>query len=348
MINYEEELRKYHWNKPRWTHDKFFAESPFRDDDSSPSFYVWLADNVRFNAKAGQFGDDGAPEGWRRGDFVKLLSFLRVEDTESTREYLRYTYEKEWTSEDELTLNPPKLTISTARKPLDIRMLDQYAYRHPYLAGRGISEAVQRDYRVGYDRARQAVTIPWFLPDGRLGNVMYRSVNSKVFWFAKACPTCGHGHLARDNVIYRCKACGNETTQPIEGIPIRGMLYGIDVIYRRKVKHAALVEAPIDALYLVTCGIPAVATGGASFNEAKRDLLIRSGIEELTVFHDNDGGAGVNMQREVIDQMSGYMTARTVTYPPGKKDPTDIGNAEVIRKMSSESTKVSKKLYLEI
>ncbi|WP_407052681.1 toprim domain-containing protein [Paenibacillus dendritiformis] len=309
---------------------------------------MWLEDNDRFNAKAGQFGDDGAPDEWKRGSFVKLLAFLRHETEEETREYLRYTYETEWTSEEEITLTPPKLRVSTTRKPLDIGLLDQYAYRHPYLAGRGISEAVQRAYHVGYDRARQAVTIPWFLPDGRLGNVMYRSVNSKIFWFAKVCLSCGHGHLTRDSEIYRCRDCTNETTQPIEGMPIRGMLYGIDVIYRRRVKRVALVEAPIDALYLVTCGIPAVATGGASFNEEKRDLLIRSGVEELTVFHDNDGGAGVDMQREVIDQMSRYMTIRTVTYPPGKKDPTDVGDPEVVRKMSSESTKVSKKLYLEI
>lgn len=303
-LNIIEELERYSWNKPRWTHDKFFAESPFRDDDSSPSFYVWLEDNDRFNAKAGQFGDDGAPDEWKRGSFVKLLAFLRQETEEETREYLRYTYETEWTSEDELTLNPPKLTISTTRKPLDTRLLDQYAYRHPYLAGRGISEAVQRAYRVGYDRARQAVTIPWFLPDGRLGNVMYRSVNSKVFWYEKG------------------------------GWPIREMLFGMDVVYRRKVKRVGITEAPIDALFLATCGIPAVAVGGTAFNEAKRDLIIRSPIEEVVLFTDNDS-PGEEMKRKVIEMLNGYVDLREVTYPDGCKDPCDVGDPEVIREMAS-------------
>lgn len=305
-----DELQKYEWNKPRWTHEKFFAESPFRDDDSSPSFYVWLVDNARFNAKEGQFGDDGAPDEWKRGSFVKLLSFLRQETEEETREYLRYTYETEWTSEEEVTLNPPKLAVSTARKPFDIRLLDQYAYRHPYLAGRGISEAVQRAYRVGYDRSRQAVTIPWFLPDGRLANILYRSINSKVFWYEKG------------------------------GWPIREMLYGMDVVYRRRAKRVGLCEAPIDALFLATCGVPAVAVGGTAFNEAKRDLIIRSPIEEVVLFTDNDV-PGEGMKRKVIDMLNGYVDLREVTYPDGCKDPCDVGDPEVIREMAFESLQLN-------
>lgn len=336
----------YSWVKPRWTHDKFFAVSPFRDDDSSPSFYVWLTDNARFNAKAGQFGDDGAPDGWKRGSFVKLISFLRQETEQESCEYLRYTYATEWTREEEVTLNPPKLTLESVSRPLDMRLLDQYTYRHPYLEQRGISAAVQRALRIGYDRVRQAVTIPWFLPDGRLGNVMYRSVNSKVFWFAKACPSCGHGHLTRDNVTYRCKACGQETAQPIEGMPIRNMLYRIDVIYRKKVKRAALVEAPIDSAFLMTCGIPAVAVGGTAFNEAKRDLIVRSPIEEIVLFTDNDA-PGEEMKRKAIELLDGFVTLKEVVYPDGCKDPCDVGNSKIINSMIHDSTKISKSLILE-
>ncbi|MCY9532925.1 toprim domain-containing protein [Paenibacillus alvei] len=339
------ELAKYGWVKPRWTHDKFFAASPFRDDDSSPSFYVWLTDNSRFNAKAGQFGDDGAPDEWKRGDFVKLLSFLRGECEQSVREYLRYTYATEWTSEEELTLNPPKLSIESVSRPLDLRLLDEYAFTHPYLGERGVSTGVQRALRIGYDRVRQAVTIPWILPDGRLGNVMYRSVNSKIFWFAKVCPSCGHGHIVRHNVTYRCKACGQEAAQPIEGMPIRSMLYGMDVIYRRKVKRAALVEAPIDSLFLMSCGIPAVAVGGTAFNEAKRDLIIRSGIEEITLFTDNDK-PGEEMKRKAIELLDGFVTLKEVVYPEGCKDPCDVGDSKIINSMVYNSTKISKTLRL--
>lgn len=297
------ELGNYRWDKERWTSEKFTSSSPFRPGDSTASFYVWLEDNPRSNARAGDWGDYGAvDEGWRRGDFVKLLSFLRGEDAESTREYLRYTYETEWTSEDDITLNPPRLTVSTARKPLDIGLLDQYADRHPYLAGRGISEAIQREYRVGYDRVRQAVTIPWFTADGRLANILYRSVNSKVFWYEKG------------------------------GWPIRELLFGMDIVYQRKAKRVGLCEAPIDALFLTACGLKAIAVGGTAFNEAKRDLIIRSPIEEVILFTDNDA-PGEEMKRKVIEMLSGYVDIRDVTYPDGCKDPCDVGDPEVIREM---------------
>ncbi|MCG7407740.1 toprim domain-containing protein [Paenibacillus sp. ACRRX] len=315
MINVE--LERHDWIRPRWSSDKFTASSPFRSGDSSASFYVWLKDNPRFNARAGDWGDSGAVDAeWRRGDFTKLLAFLRKETYEEAAEYLRYTYATEWTSEDEISLSPPRLALDTARKPLDIHLLDQYAFRHPYLERRGVSEAVQRAYRVGYDRERQAVTIPWFLPNGNLANIMYRSVNSKVFWFA------------------------------LGAWPIRSLLFGIDVIYRRKVKRAALVEAPIDALYNASCGIPTLATGGATFNEEKRDVIIRSGIEELTIFHDNDGGPGVEMRRVATEMLQTHVTVRHVEYPAGVKDPTEVGDRFTINEMYDKATKASKSFQL--
>ena len=210
MIYFDTEIGKYHWINPRWnSSDKFTASSPFRSGDSTSSFYIWIEDNPRFKAKAGDWGDSGAvdPE-WRRGDFTKLIAFLRRESYEEAAEYLRYTYNTEWTTKEELTLSIPKLSNASATEPLDKRLLDQYAFRHPYLERRGMSEAVQRYYRIGYDRARQAVTIPWFLPDGRLANVMYRSIRSKVFWFARICPRCGNGHVVQvEDRSYKCKAC---------------------------------------------------------------------------------------------------------------------------------------------
>lgn len=201
--------------------------------------------------------------------------------------------------------------MGVARKPLDIRLLDQYAFRHPYLERRGISDAVQRALHVGYDRAKQAVTIPWFTADGRLANILHRSVDSKVFWYEKG------------------------------GMPIREILYGLHVIYRRKIKRVALVEAPIDALFLMTCGIPAVAVGGTAFNEAKRDLIIRSPIEELTLFTDNDA-PGEEMKRKVVELLDPYVIFREVEYPEGCKDPCDVKDTEVVRTMQMSAKKLTK------
>lgn len=310
-----EELARYAWEHVKWLPDKLTASSPFRDGDRTASFYVWLEDSPTCHARAGDWGDSGAVDDeWRRGSFVKLLAFLRQETVEETQEYLRDTYESEETAEERLTLTPPRLVIPTRRKHLNIQLLDSYAYRHPYLARRGIAENVQRAMRVGYDRARAAVTLPWFTADGRLANILYRSVRSKVFWYEKG------------------------------GMPIRELLYGIDVIYRRKVKRAALVEAPIDALFLMSCGIPAVAVGGASFNGKKRDLIIRSGIKELTLFTDQDR-PGEEMKRKAIELLTPYVALREVSYPPGCKDPCDVGDRETIQAMYTNDSLRNEKIF---
>lgn len=302
VINIRSELEQYVWESATWTDDKLIARSPFRGGDRTPSFYVWLSDNLRFNATAGMWGDPGAEDNeWRSGGFVKLLAFLRNEDEESTREYLRYTYEQEPDYDEPITLNIPKLTLQERVKPLDSRILDGYKFRSPYLGRRGISEAVQRLCRVGYDRDRHAVTIPWFLPDGRLANILYRRTDSKIFWYHRG------------------------------GMPIRSLLYGIDIVYSRKLERAAIVEAPIDAMYIMTAGFPAIAIGGASFNADKRDLIVRSPLEEVIVFADNDA-AGAKWKAQVCEMLSKYVTVKVAEYPTEFKDPCEIGNtAEVMR-----------------
>ena len=103
---------------------------------------------------------------------------------EETEEYLLEMYGFEY-SYDNLTLKPPKFRIDNGRKAFDFGRLQEYAYRHPYLGERGISEEVQRQMKIGYDRFRQAVVIPWFDTNGRLVNIKYRKVSSKVFWYER-------------------------------------------------------------------------------------------------------------------------------------------------------------------
>lgn len=267
-INVRAELEIFDWERPTWTHDRLIAVSPFRYD-RTPSFYVYTADTA--TAKAGDWGDPGAvdPE-WSRGGIVKLLAYLRNETVEEAYQYLQ---EKYGDKPDGLPqLKPLNLAPERAPyRPLDMRILDRYKWRHPYLGERGISEPVQRLMRIGYDRGRNAVVIPWFNADGTLGNVKYRRVDTKVFWYEKG------------------------------GRPIRDMLYGIDVVYARRIRKIALVEAEVDAMTLMSAGVPAIATGGAkSWNAIKRDMILRSPANEIVLLRDNDtaGRAWRNMIAE--------------------------------------------------
>ncbi|UKS30212.1 toprim domain-containing protein [Paenibacillus sp. HWE-109] len=288
-VDIERELREYDWTRAIWQADKLLAVSPFRYD-KTPSFYVYLEDTL--TAKAGYWQDSGSGE---RGGFVKLLAFLRGEDEYSTAEYLLAEYASELADPyaEDYELEVPNLTIAERRRPLDKRILDAYQFRHPYLESRMIPDEIQVLYGVGYDRKRHAVTMPWYNPDGTLANVKYRRVDSKVFWYEKG---------AR---------------------PIRECVYGIHIAYERRIKRAALVEAEVDAQTLAAAGIFGVATGGSAFNETKRDIILRSPIEELVIMADHDA-AGQKLKRQIIEAFRGKLTVKVAGYPKRWKDPNEL------------------------
>jgi DNA primase len=68
-----------------------------------------------------------------------------------------------------------------------------------------------------------------------------------------------------------------------------------------------------------TAGVAAVAVGGASFNGWKRDLILRSRIEELIIVTDNDK-AGGKLRREIEALMRGHVRVRQAYVPGDVKD----------------------------
>lgn len=285
-VDVRAELEDFPWINAIWSTTRLMAASPFRYE-RHPSFYVILDES---DPAYGAWGDRGAhdPE-WQRGGFVKLLAFLRDETYEETADYLRAKYGVR-SSDDEITLRVPRLAADKPRiTRIDSAILDRYRFRSSYLGQRGITEAVQRLMRIGYDKSRRAVTIPWFNADDSLGNVKYRRTDSKTFWYAS------------------------------NARPIREMVYGIDVMYSRRIKRAAIVEAEIDALTLMSCGFPAIATGGTAFNSAKRDAILRSPIEEIIVFRDNDP-AGRAWRNRVIADLYGKIDVSIALVPTRCKD----------------------------
>jgi DNA primase len=293
-VDIERELREYEWNRAVWHADKLQAVSPFRYD-KSPSFYVYLTDTL--TARAGDWGDSGGEGDYARGGFVKLLAFLRNEDEESTREYLLAEYSADSTIVNEnYTLEVPELAIAERRRPLDKRILSEYAWRHPYLESRGIPEDIQRLYGVGYDRRRKAIALPWFSTNGDLQNVKYRRIDTKMFWYAP------------------------------NARPIRELIYGIHIAYERKIKRAAIVEAEVDAQTIAAAGTFAIATGGSAFNTVKRDIILRSPIEELVIMADHDA-AGQKLKRQIIESFRGKITVKVAGFPKRWKDPNEMAGA---------------------
>jgi len=90
----------------------------------------------------------------------------------------------------------------------------------------------------------------------------------------------------------------------------------------------------------MSAGIPAIATGGTAFNEAKRDLILRSPIEELTLFRDNDS-AGEKWENELKRELCRKLDLRTASVPTLFKDVNEwrcnVGDYEAIRRAYTES-----------
>jgi 5S rRNA maturation endonuclease (ribonuclease M5) len=283
-IDIRAELEKYSWTKPRWSSDKLICASPFRYD-KSPSFFVRLEQYGDY--PAGTWSDSGAyDEEWRSGNFVKLLSFLRNETYEETEEYLRGEYGWQDVSEEsDVKLIPINLRIQRARQSLSAEILAIYTEDYSYMKKRGISERVQRQMGVLYNPQQKAAVIPWKLANGGLANIKYRKTYGKTFWYEKG------------------------------GRPIRELVYGIE----RAGPTTIICEAEIDAMSWMEAGYAAVAVGGASFNNWKRDLLLRSPIEEIIIATDNDK-AGGKLRNEIETAMKGQVRVRQAYVQADCKD----------------------------
>lgn len=314
-VNVLYELEQFDWRNVRPAPDKFIASSPFRTDDDTPSFFVDLREDSDYYGCWHDFG--GTDPEWTSGNFTKLLSYLMDVTYEEAAEYLQHKYGTDDKQHDTYTLRRVRLSAEKPKKSvLEIRLLEEYRHGHPYLSTRCISVEAQREMQTGYFPYKNAVTIPWFGPTGELLNVKYRSVSEKKFWYAKG------------------------------GRPTRDLVYGIDNIYRYRYRRAAIVEAEIDALTLMSAGIPAVATGGAAFNEEKASVIIRSPIEELIVMADHDG-VGQQFKRDVIRMLGGDLRVGVAGYPNRYKDVNATAQAEGTSKLAEYfyRGKISKKLF---
>jgi DNA primase len=276
-------IERYPWRNLLYARGRLIASSPFGSRaDNTPSFSVVVdADSDAF----GCWNDAGAddPE-WARGSPIKLYAFLR-----NITEYEAFTLLYSGDDEDA----PPSLRINlraaetvATRRPIDVT--PYIAQEVPYLSSRGITPIIQRLYKSGMDHAKNAVVMPWSSPSGAVLNAKWRAIWGKAFWYAKG------------------------------GAPVKTMIYGIDVAYRRNIKRAVIVEAEIDAMTAASAGTFGLAVGGSEFTDEKAEMLRRSPIAELLIAGDNDA-AGEKLRWQIERKLRGYMRLYNVKID-GAKD----------------------------
>ncbi|GEK57139.1 hypothetical protein CHL76_02290 [Marinococcus halophilus] len=288
-VNVSAEIEDYEWERPNWKENRLIACSPFRDE-KHPSFAV--------NLENGTFIDSGNDDSeWQKGNFVKLLSFIRNETYEETEEYLLAMYSPDYGEVENFKLDFDDWhTEEENNHVFDKDDLKPYLYKHPYLERRGIPFNVQRAFDVGYDPNTKSIVLVWHDLNGNIVSWKHRHVHNKQFWYVKG------------------------------GQPIRNHLYGIHWVVRRKKDTVWIVESEIDALTLWSNGIAAVAIGTSFMTTAKRNLLLKADIKKLVIATDNDK-QGRKARHSIVDQLAGLIELEEVDWTGVPDGITDINEA---------------------
>lgn len=294
-VDYQAEIEVFLDKFPqyRYRDNKLQSCSPFRSE-RHPSFAV--------NLDNGTWIDSGAVGEFQKGNFITLLSFLREEQYEDTCEYLTSVYSPLKKDVSDLHLDmtnfgkapePPNLKVFTADE------LSAYAYRHPYLQSRGISEPVQRLFRVGFDPEHKAVAMCWCDPVGQVVNIKFRSISDKHFWYAG-------------------------------GQRIKSHIYGYHALPTTESQTVVIVESEIDCMRLWTLGIPAFALGTAHVSAEQGKLLLNTPVQEYVIATDNDS-AGRKCGKQ-LEQLLAWSTKVTnfKFFNTAAKDISDLSNAEIL------------------
>ncbi len=293
-VDFYSELEPYLDQFPQYVlrDNKIQSCSPFRID-RNPSFAV--------NLENGTWIDSGATGEYHKGHFLSLLSFLREESVEDTSEYLLRMYSPLLKEESDLHLDMTDFGQSSKQETLKIFSddeLKQFAFRHPYLSRRGISEEVQQQFRVGYDQSKKAVAMCWCNTDGDVVNIKFRSVNTKHFWYAN-------------------------------GQRIKNHLYGYHIFKAEPSKILTVTESEIDCMRLWTVGIPAIALGTAHISQKQAEMLHKLDINELVIATDNDA-AGRECAKRLEET---FISSVRVSYfnfdGTSAKDISDLSTLEI-------------------
>lgn len=173
-----------------------------------------------------------------------------------------------------------------------IKRLNSAALESPramrYFNGRLITDESVRKFQLGYSDKRDMVTIPVHSPDGMCVGFVGRSVEGKEF---KNSPK----------------------------LPKSKTLFNLNRV--KTSRQVYVVESSFDAIRLDQCGMPAVATLGASVNGTQIQLLQKY-FNEIIVIADNDE-AGGNMKNKLVEKLGNRVTVIQLN-----KEYKDIGDMD--------------------
>jgi hypothetical protein len=187
------------------------------------------------------------------------------------------------------------------------RVLDSWAFTHPYVVERGIDLDTASRLHIGYDPVENRITIPHFWR-GRLVGWQKRAI--------PACPAGSYPPTANPVPKYRSSS----------GFPKGTTLYRGDSAARSTAGRVVVVESPFSVIKAEALGldIPVVATFGSKVTDRQVELI--ADFPRVIVWADDDD-AGRGMERRLV---TANTNVRVVT-PDAGMDLGDYDSADLIQ-----------------
>lgn len=171
---------------------------------------------------------------------------------------------------------------------IDESVLDNMQSYHPYMTQRKLSTKVCETFKIKYDTETQSLVFPVYDEHNRLYMLTRRSVNSKKF------------------------VIDSNKEKPV---------YLLYFINKKHIKEVTVCESQINALYLWSLGIPAIALFGTG-TQHQYDLLNKSEINHYYLCFDGDS-AGVKGTKRFIKNIKKDVFIDVIEMPSGK-DANDL------------------------
>lgn len=238
----------------------------------------------------------------------KVIGDLFGENEEFGKEWLISRYANVFIQQEEY-LPPIELTIpKTNIKTIDEQELIQYDFYHPYMWTRGLSKSVVDQFRIGYDKQREAITFPVYDEKHRLVMITARSVLTKRFYIPE------------------------DVNKPV---------YLLFDLIERGCTNAVVCESQINTLYMRSLfpNIPSIGLFGTG-SKTQLETLKKSGIRNYILCFDGDEAGRKGAAR--FKQKLGDSVFITDIILPPYKDVNDLSKDQLIQLFYNQGVDLTK------
>ena len=199
---------------------------------------------------------------------------------------------------EDVSVNLDKIELNKKKKDtivLDETILDTFEDWHPYMAERKLTPAVVKYFKIKYDKQTDSLVFPVWDEQNRLRFLTRRYIKNKYFMIDKDA----------DKIIYL-----------------------LNEIIKHNYKTVAVCESQLDALYLWTVGIPAIALLGAGTTKEQMKIINNTDVKMWLLCYDPDS-AGDKGRKRFKSMIRKDVFVEDI-HMPANKDVNDLTIDEII------------------